>query len=166
MSRITIVAAEARPHEALELSVNSPVQGSCLCGAVRYQIDGPIRGAEYCHCSMCRKAHGTAFSANAEVAATDFRWVQGRDRVVVYASSPERRKCFCGTCGCHLLIERLDDPSTVAITLGTLDSDPGIRPSRHVFVDSKAPWYALSDDLPRFRIYPGFEPTDSGRRSK
>jgi hypothetical protein len=80
--------------------------------------------------------------------------------VVEYASSPQRRKRFCGKCGSHLAIQRLDDPSTLVIALGTLDGDPGIRPARHVFVDSKAPWYAIGDALPRFHIYPGFEPTE------
>jgi len=110
---------------------------------------------------MCRKAHGAAFSANAEVVAADFQWLRGRDRVAEYASSSQRRKCFCSKCGSHLLIERLDDRATVVITLGTLDADPGIRPARHVFTDSKASWYSIGDDLPRFHIYPGFESTDS-----
>ncbi len=137
------------------------VVGSCLCGTVQYRINGPIRSAEYCHCSMCRKAHGAAFSANAEVVAADFQWLRGRDRVAEYASSSQRRKYFCSKCGSHLLIERLDDRATVVITLGTLDADPGIRPARHVFTDSKASWYSIGDDLPRFHIYPGFESTDS-----
>jgi len=136
----------------------SAYTGSCLCGAVRYAIAGRIERAEYCHCSMCRKVHGTAFSSNAEVAAASFQWVTGRDLVSEFASSPARRKCFCSRCGAQLAIRRLDDPSTIAITLGTLDGDPGIRPDRHVFVDSKAPWDAISDDLPQYRIYPGFEP--------
>jgi hypothetical protein len=109
---------------------------------------------------MCRRAHGAAFSANAEVPASAFRWITGSERLVEFASSSQRRKCFCGTCGSQLLIRRLDDPATVAITLGTLDTDPGVRPARHVFVDSKAMWYDITDKLPRYRIYPGFEPSD------
>jgi hypothetical protein len=107
---------------------------------------------------MCRKAHGSAFSANGEVSADDFRWLAGRESVSEFTSSPQRRKCFCSRCGSHLLIRRLDDPSTLVVTLGTLDSDPEIRPGRHVFVDSKAAWYDIIDGLPQFRIYPGFEP--------
>jgi hypothetical protein len=128
---------------------------------VRNEIAGPVRAAEFCHCSMCRKAHGSAFSANGEVSAADFRWLTGRDSLSEFASSPRRRKCFCSRCGSQLLIRRLDDPSTLVVTLGTLDSDPEIRPGRHVFVDSKAAWYDISDGLPRFRIYPGFEPDEA-----
>ena len=139
--------------------MNGTQTGSCLCGAIRYELTGPIRSAEYCHCGMCRKAHGTAFSSNGEVAAADFRWVAGADLVSAFASSAQRRKCFCRRCGSQLVIRRLDDPSTVAVTLGTVDSDPQVRPNRHVFVDSKAPWYRIQDGLPQFRVYPGFEPS-------
>ena len=138
-----------------------PRTGSCLCGAVRYEIDGPIGPAEYCHCSMCRKAHGTAFSANAEIASSSFRVALGAELISEFASSAQRRKGFCQRCGSQVFIRRLDDPATLVITLGTLDSDPDTpRPTRHVFVDSKATWHDITDDLPRFRIYPGFEPEE------
>jgi hypothetical protein len=107
-------------------------------------------------------AYGTAFSANGEVAAADFRCIAGREIVSEFAPSSERRRCFCSRCGSQLIIRRLDDTSTIVLTLGSLDSDPGVRPARHVFVDSNAPWYAITDELPRFRIYPGFEPSDRG----
>jgi catechol 2,3-dioxygenase-like lactoylglutathione lyase family enzyme len=135
--------------------------GSCLCGAARYEVTDALRAAELCHCSMCRKAHGTAFSANAEVPSASFHWTAGEDVLSEYASSPQRRRVFCRRCGSKLVIRRLDDPATLVVTLGTIDSDPGVRPSRHVFVDSKADWCEIGDDLPRFRIYPGFEPVDS-----
>jgi len=133
--------------------------GGCLCGAVRYEISGPVRAAEYCHCSMCRKASGSAFSSNAEVAAVDFRWVAGSELLSEFASSAQRRKCFCSTCGSHLVIRRLDDPGTIIVTLGTIDSDAGVRPNRHVFVDSRATWFEITDDLAQFHVYPGFEPS-------
>jgi hypothetical protein len=107
---------------------------------------------------MCRKASGTAFSAYAEVDGASFRLTQGSELLAEFASSPQRRRCYCRRCGSQLLIRRLDDPATVVITLGTLDSDPGIRPARHVFVDSKASWHEIGDDLPCFHVYPGFEP--------
>jgi hypothetical protein len=134
------------------------VTGSCLCGAVRYEASGGLHGAEYCHCSMCRKAHGSAFSANAEVPSSHFRWLTGQDVLSEFASSPQRRRIFCGRCGSQLAIRRLDDRGTLVVTLGTVDSEVGVRPSRHVFVDSKAAWHEICDGLPRFRIYPGFEP--------
>lgn len=137
-----------------------PITGSCLCGHVRYVIAGPLGPAEYCHCSMCRRAHGSAFSANAEVPAASLQVTSGADLVAEFASSAQRRRCFCKRCGSQLFIRRLDDPSTLAVALGTLEAGLHARPTRHVFVDSKVAWYEITDELPRFRIYPGFEPEE------
>ena len=110
---------------------------------------------------MCRKAHGSAFSANAAVPAAALAIVQGAQAMREYASSARRRKCFCGTCGSQLFIRRTDNDAIVVVTLGSLDDAAAIpAPARHVFVDSKAPWHELADELPRYRIYPGFEPED------
>jgi hypothetical protein len=150
----------ARSSPTYEEEMTTTTTGSCLCGAVRYAIVGELGLAEYCHCSMCRKAHGAAFSCNAEVRSSEFRWVSGTDAVTTFASSADRRKCFCRHCGSQLAVLRLDVPETMAITMGTLDSDPGTVPSRHVFIDSRATWFSPSDHLPRFRVYPGFEPEE------
>jgi hypothetical protein len=134
------------------------VRGGCLCGAVRYRIDGPLEFAEFCHCSMCRKAHGSAFSANVVTSTAYLKIDEGADLISEYQSSGNRRKCFCSRCGSQLFIRREDSAETLVVTLGTVDDDPGIRPSRHVFVDSMAPWHTISDGLPQFHIYPGYEP--------
>jgi hypothetical protein len=135
--------------------------GSCLCGSVRYEIAAPLDNAEHCHCSMCRKAHGAAFSTNSLVATEQLTVTSGADLISEYQSSPKRGKCFCSRCGSQLFIRRLDQPAFTVVTLGTVDGDPKVRPERHVFVASKAPWYEIADSLPQFRIYPGFEPTGS-----
>jgi hypothetical protein len=116
--------------------------------------------AEFCHCSMCRKAHGSAFSANAVVSSALLKIDQGDEHITEYESSPNRRKCFCSKCGSQLFIRRENAPDKLVVALGTVDGDPGIRPSRHVFVDSMAPWHTISDALPQFRIYPGHEPDE------
>jgi hypothetical protein len=134
--------------------------GSCLCGSVRYDIAAPLGIVEQCHCSMCRKAHGTAFSTNAVVPTDALTITAGAAVISEYASSPHRRKCFCSRCGSQLFIRRLDKPEVTVVTLGTIDGDPHARPERHVFVSSKAPWYDIADALPQFKIYPGFEPAD------
>lgn len=131
--------------------------GGCLCGSVRYEIAAPLGNAEHCHCSMCRKAHGAAFSTNALVPTEALTVTSGADLIAEYQSSPHRQKCFCSKCGSQLFIKRLDKPALTVITLGTVDGDPNLRPERHVFVASKAPWYDIADALPQFRIYPGFE---------
>jgi len=141
--------------------VNEPVLlGSCLCGSVRYQIAGALGLAEHCHCSMCRKAHGAAFSSNALVATANLTIVAGAELVSQFESSPNRRKCFCSKCGSQLFIRRLDKPEYTVVTLGTIDGEPGVRPERHVFVGSSASWFSISDGLPQYKVYPGFEPKE------
>jgi hypothetical protein len=136
------------------------LHGGCLCGSVRYEIRAPLGTAEHCHCSMCRKAHGAAFSTNALVATEAFIVTSGAESIREYQSSANRQKCFCSKCGSQLFIRRLDKPAFTVVTLGTIDDDPQARPERHVFVASKAPWHDIADALPRFKIYPGFEPKD------
>ena len=136
------------------------VRGGCLCGGVRYEIDTTVDAPEHCHCGMCRKAHGAAFSTNAVVRSASLTIHDGAGLLTEYESSPNRRKCFCSRCGSQLFIRRIDRQDITVVTLGTLDDDPGSRPSRHVFTKSKAPWYDLDDALPRFEVYPGFEPSD------
>ncbi len=134
--------------------------GGCLCGSVRYEITASVKHAEHCHCSMCRKPSGAAFSTNSVVPTDSLRVTAGANLVSEYESSPKRRRCFCSNCGSPLFIRRTDMPEITVVTLGTFDGDPRTRPERHVFVASKAPWYEITDKLPQFKIYPGFEPTD------
>jgi hypothetical protein len=136
------------------------LRGSCLCGSVRYEITASLESAEHCHCSMCRKAHGAAFSTNSVVPTDTLTVTSGENLISEYASSPKRRKCFCSNCGSQLFIRRLDAPELTVVTLGAIDGDPRVLPERHVFVASKAPWYDITDELPQFQIYPGFERTD------
>jgi hypothetical protein len=139
---------------------DSELLGSCLCGSVRYEITASLGDAEHCHCSMCRKAHGAAFSTNSVIPTEALTVTSGAALVSEYESSPNRRKCFCSNCGSQLFIRRLDKPEFTVVTLGTIDGDPRARPQRHVFVASKAPWYEIADALPQFKIYPGFERDD------
>jgi hypothetical protein len=139
---------------------NGALLGGCLCGSVRYEITASLKQAEHCHCSMCRKASGAAFSTNSIVPTDSLRVTAGANLVSEYESSPKRRRCFCSNCGSPLFIRRTDMPEITVVTLGTVDGDPHTLPERHVFVASKAPWYEITDELAQFKIYPGFEPTD------
>ena len=130
------------------------LSGSCLCGGVKYAIDGALFEALNCHCSMCRKAQGAAFRSRARVRAADFRMVAGEDLVAFYESSPGNHRGFCRICGSPILTKFDSDRSVFSLRLGLLDGDPGIRPQRHVHVASKAPWFTISDDLPQFAELP------------
>jgi hypothetical protein len=140
------------------------VRGSCLCGGVKFEIDGPLLRPLHCHCSRCRKQHGAAFRSRVRVRAADFKWIEGEDLVSYYESSPGFRRGFCRVCGSPVVNRpgpaykpAAANPaiaSELGIPLGILDDDPGIRPQCHVFVASKAPWFEITDDLPQFPDYP------------
>lgn len=129
------------------------IRGSCLCGGIRYEIDGQLRDAGNCHCSMCRRAHGAAFATYAQVRLDEFSWVSGEELVSVYESSPGGYRCFCRVCGSPLGA-RAKDGKLSWVTLGTVEGDPGVRPNAHIFVGSKAPWYEIADHLPQFDEWP------------
>ena len=128
------------------------IEGGCLCGKVRYRVAGPLRDADHCHCSMCRRQHGAAFATYADVGPGDFSWISGEGLVKVYATPTGAGWCFCSECGAS--IAGTEDGRITSITLGTVDGDPGIRPAAHIFVGSMAPWYEITDDLPRFDTRP------------
>ena len=125
------------------------IRGSCLCGDVRFEISGLLKGASHCHCSMCRKAHGAAFGTYAAAKAADFRFVCGEDRITRYLSSAGIVRTFCARCGSTLQFVSEKNPGKVEVALGTLDDDPGIHVLRHIFVASKAPWFEITDGLPQ-----------------
>jgi hypothetical protein len=134
--------------------VNMPVvRGSCLCGGVKYEITGPLMRSGHCHCSNCRKAHGAAFRSRARVRVEDFKWVQGEELVKYFESSPRFHRGFCSVCGSPI-VNRPDRTPELGIALGGLDDDPGIRPERHFFVASKAPWFEITDNLPQHAALP------------
>ena len=130
------------------------LKGSCLCKAVSYEIQGPLSTARNCHCSMCRKAHGAAFRSRASVKSKDFRWVSGESLITWYESSPGTHRGFCSRCGSPLLSRFDFHPAGYGLPLGCLDSDPGVRPTMHIFTAFKAPWFEITDSLPRYEEGP------------
>ena len=129
------------------------IQGRCLCGAVRYEVDGPIVDMVHCHCSMCRKHHGTPYATWAAAPLAGFRYTAGEAEIGRYDSSPGHQRSFCTHCG-SVTPERLEEMGLVIMPAGNLEGDLGVRPSKHMFVASKAPWHEITDDLPRHDEYP------------
>lgn len=129
------------------------VEGACLCGAVRYEIDGPFAAMMHCHCSMCRKHHGSLYATFAVAPLAGFRWSSGEDQCQAYASSEHGNRSFCRTCG-SVTPMFMAPMGLVVVPAGNLLSDPELRPQMHMFVASKAPWFELSDDLPKHDGYP------------
>jgi hypothetical protein len=125
------------------------IRGSCLCGSVKYRINGRPFDALNCHCSMCRKAHGAAFRSRVTLKAADFEWVQGEECVTFYESSPGNHRGFCRVCGSPIVSKFDAYPDYLGLPFGALDDDPGVRPKKHMHVASKAPWFTITDDLPQ-----------------
>ena len=131
------------------------IKGSCMCGGVTYAINGEMGDITHCHCAICRKAHGSAFSSVAAVQIEDFEFVSGNDLIKCYRSSPDKVRCFCSNCGSHIFAHR-EGQNHYILRLGTLDDDPGVRPVNHIWVSLKAPWYNLENDcgLPKYDEWP------------
>ena len=129
------------------------IRGSCLCGDIQYEIDQVVGPFELCHCSRCRKTSGSAFAAVFGVRNAEFRFRSGRERIRTF-EVPRRnatagyRTAFCGRCG-----SPVPDPDARTVWLevpaGTLDTDPGLRPERHVHVHRESPWFEMADELPQ-----------------
>ncbi len=120
--------------------------GGCLCGAVRYRVDGMLDDPHLCHCEMCRRQSGH-FVAGAGAKRAEFS-VTGEDKLVWYKSSSFARRGFCGTCGSILFWD--DDSERLGINMGSLDQPTGLKLERHIYVEEKADYYDLDEKLPRF----------------
>ncbi len=121
--------------------------GSCLCGAVRYEVRGPLRPVVYCHCSQCRRTSGHYVAASAcdaddltLLADQSLRW---------YDSSPQAQRGFCATCGGNLFW-RPKEGDHVSIMAGTIDLPTGVRAIAHIHTDSASDYHVIADGLPQY----------------
>jgi hypothetical protein len=121
--------------------------GGCLCGAVRYWIDGPLRDVVVCHCSRCRRAQGHV-AAYSDCATTDLS-VEDETPLRWYVAD-ERRRGFCSVCGASLFWQRDDEPETTAVAAGTLDPPTGLRTVAHIFTATPGDYYESAGEGERF----------------
>lgn len=119
--------------------------GGCLCGGVRYAITAPPVKMTYCHCTRCQRRSGAASSPQLRVEPGSVRFLQGEELVRGWKPPDGFEKCFCGTCG-GALFSKGPDGAIWSVRMGTLDSDPGIRPAHRQFVAYAAPWEPVPDD--------------------
>ena len=124
-------------------------KGSCLCGAVHYEISGSLGPVVVCHCSRCRKASGSAFNAMSPVPSSNFRIVRGEESLRIYSNDSGIHRIFCGACGSPIIGKRDSIPETVRVRIGTLDTTIEKKIAAHIFVGSKAEWYEILDDAPQ-----------------
>lgn len=131
--------------------------GSCLCGAVSYEITGePVRFS-HCHCERCRKATGTGHASNILISdIASLTWVSGEQRLSRYKVPEAARfyNCFCEKCGSPMprVVKELN---AVLVPAGSIDSELPDIPQQRIFWDSRANWSCQAEDLPVFAEYPG-----------
>jgi hypothetical protein len=132
------------------------IHGSCLCGAIRFEIAKPTGPFELCHCSRCRKVTGSAFFSGLYVRIEDFRLVAGKDLISTYEApilreAPAYRASFCSQCG-----SPVPNPSStsgvIEIPAGLLDDDPAMKPDKHIFIELNPPWFEIADALPQYDL--------------
>jgi len=132
-----------------EKASNRTLAGKCLCGGVHYAMADAFIYAANCHCSNCRRTTGSAFKPFAGIEREKFRVTRGADTVMIFGDK-DGHDAHCRACG-SLLYSVVRDGAFVHVAMGTLMDDPTIRPSAHIFVGSKAPWFTITDDLPQYQ---------------
>jgi hypothetical protein len=141
------------------LGGDAMIEGSCLCGNIRYQVERAAGPMANCHCQMCRKAHGSAFSTILPVDKFSFRWITGEELLAQYESSPGKRRWFCSQCGSQLISTRDSNEQSLLLRAGCIDRGCDSKPVAHGWVEFMARWHSISDNLPQFeRGFPGSPP--------
>ena len=129
--------------------------GSCLCGSVHYSLSGTATAFNHCHCQRCRKATGTGHATNILLKVASMDWTSGEELLARYHVPDAERfaTVFCRNCG-SLLPRLSPDGRFAVVPAGSMDSDPGIRPERWIFRESRTAWCCPDDDIPAFDRYP------------
>ena len=122
-------------------------KGSCLCGRVVYEITGELTGLYFCHCSRCQKRTGSAFQSSAQCQKIDFRWVEGEELICA-----TEHHTFCSQCGSQVPVALSEN--VYWIPVGSLE-DIDLQFQSHIFVESKARWYEITDGLVQYAQGPG-----------
>ncbi|WP_417464793.1 GFA family protein [Kordiimonas sp.] len=121
--------------------------GGCLCGAVRYEVTGPLRDIVNCHCSMCQKLHGS-FGAHTKALKKNIK-ITRDDGLTFYKTSDVAERGYCKDCGSSLFWQPFDLDAT-GILAGSLDDASGLKTMGHIFVGEKANFIEITDGLPQF----------------
>ncbi len=141
-----------------------PIHGQCECGTVRFRVDAPAEEMYHCHCSRCRRLHGTLFATFAYIQREHFMIEHGAESLSTY-HSPLGHWYFCRNCGCHLFAESDRKPEAMWYMPATLEGEatPGHskESEKHIFAASKSPCETITDGLPQYDEYapPEVSPT-------
>ena len=122
--------------------------GQCFCGAVHYMVADEFGYAMNCHCANCRRTTGSAFKPFAGIGRRKLAVTKGSENLLIFGEETGHN-AHCKKCG-SLLYSVVREGAFVHVALGTLTDDPAIRPTAHIFVGSKAPWFTITDNLPQY----------------
>jgi hypothetical protein len=134
------------------------VAGSCLCGAVRFEVSGPIDRVVHCHCTMCQRAHGAAFVTWAALPEDRVRITAGERDLTRYRSSEIGTRSFCRACGSSMFCTLDTHAGVIDVALACLARDHAAVPRAHIYWDDRAGWIEVKDGLPRLGGKTGLEP--------
>jgi len=127
----------------------APYRGQCLCGAIQYEADRVDQKMGHCHCTMCQKFHGAAFSSYASTSRQNFRWISGERELTVFQAENGTKRKFCRRCGSSLIFESAKDNGLTEFALASLDTYPSLEPDAHIYTGTKVDWVEINDDLPK-----------------
>lgn len=129
-------------------------KGSCLCGAVKFEMTGEFKKFFFCHCSRCRKTSGSAHCANLFAPSAKLTWLSGEEKISFYQlEGANFSRNFCSTCSSLLPVHnKVRD--MVSVPAGTLDTEVDISPKAHIFTDNKGNWDNILNDIPCFEQMP------------
>lgn len=123
--------------------------GKCLCGRIQFNVTGTFGDVRYCHCTQCRSATGTAFSANAKIDSNAWQWVQGQEEIKEFEQLPGIFRGFCSNCGSPIYARLEREPGKLRVRLGSFAGDLPVDITAHVWAEEKASWYHICDELPQ-----------------
>jgi hypothetical protein len=126
--------------------------GKCECGAVRYRVPDAFEYALNCHCENCRAATGSAFKPIAGIRRELLELTAGAEALLVVGNDEENHT-RCASCG-SLLFSVVREGEYAHVALGSLADAPSLRPTKHIWVGQKAPWFEITDGLPQFEEFP------------
>jgi hypothetical protein len=122
------------------------LHGSCLCGGVRFEVSEPFERVVQCHCTSCKKLSGSGSTTNGRAARESIRIIAGEDLIRTYQPHEGTAKTFCSVCGTNLFGGGWPEREHVSVRVPTIDDPFDEKPSRHINVQSVAPWETLPDD--------------------
>ena len=123
------------------------LEGHCECKKVSFEINQKIQYFSHCHCSQCRRTHGSAFASFIEVDKSCFKYITGKKNLKSYTSSEQCKRIFCGSCGSNIMFINEAKSEKYYVSVGAINGNPKLPKAHHVFVGSKAPWFEIHDDL-------------------